>query len=55
MRLDKVTIGEFKNLRNLQVDFDEKSPEAVGDARLVAPERDGDLAIGRAASRAQKP
>ena len=29
MRLDKVTIGEFKNLRNLQVDFDEKSPYTV--------------------------
>jgi predicted ATPase len=29
MRLDKVRIGEFKNLRNLQVDFDEKSPYTV--------------------------
>lgn len=29
MRLNKVTIGEFKNLRNLQVDFDEKSPYTV--------------------------
>ncbi len=29
MRLDRVTIGEFKNLRNLQVDFDEKSPYTV--------------------------
>ena len=29
MRLDKVTIGEFKNLRNLEVDFDEKSPYTV--------------------------
>jgi predicted ATPase len=29
MRLDKVTIGEFKNLRNLRVDFDEQSPYTV--------------------------
>lgn len=29
MRLDSVTIGEFKNLRDLQVDFDEKSPYTV--------------------------
>lgn len=29
MRLDQVTIGEFKNLRDLHVDFDEKSPYTV--------------------------
>ncbi|HBO3116972.1 TPA: AAA family ATPase [Pseudomonas aeruginosa] len=29
MRLDRVTIGEFKNLRDLHVDFDEKSPYTV--------------------------
>lgn len=29
MRLDEVTIGEFKNLRNLHVDFDEGSPYTV--------------------------
>ena len=29
MRLDEVTIGEFKNLRNLHVDFDENSPYTV--------------------------
>lgn len=29
MRLDKVTISEFKNLRNLQIDFNEKSPYTV--------------------------
>lgn len=29
MRLDHVTIGEFKNLRDLHVDFDEKSPYTV--------------------------
>jgi predicted ATPase len=29
MRLDEVTIGEFKNLRDLSVDFDEGSPYTV--------------------------
>lgn len=29
MRLNEVTIGEFKNLRNLRVDFDESSPYTV--------------------------
>lgn len=29
MRLDQVTIGEFKNLRHLHIDFDEKSPYTV--------------------------
>ena len=29
MRLDQVTIGEFKNLRDLRVDFDEDSPYTV--------------------------
>jgi predicted ATPase len=29
MRLDEVTIGEFKNLKNLHVDFDENSPYSV--------------------------
>jgi predicted ATPase len=29
MRLDKLTIGEFKNLRNLYVDFDASSPYTV--------------------------
>jgi predicted ATPase len=29
MRLDEVTIGEFKNLRDLHVDFDETSPYTV--------------------------
>jgi predicted ATPase len=29
MRLDEVTIGAFKNLENLTVDFDEKSPYTV--------------------------
>ena len=29
MRLDEVTIGEFKNLRDLHVDFDEGSPYTV--------------------------
>src|ERR1700730_13580956 len=29
MRLDEVTIGEFKNLRDLHVDFDESSSYTV--------------------------
>jgi predicted ATPase len=29
MRLDEVTIGEFKNLKNLTIDFDEESPYTV--------------------------
>src|SRR4051812_11023252 len=29
MRLDEVTIGEFKNLRDLYVDFDEGTPYSV--------------------------
>lgn len=29
MRLDKVTIGEFKNLRDLNIDFDKDSPYTV--------------------------
>lgn len=29
MRLDSIHIGEFKNLKNLDVDFDEKSPYTV--------------------------
>lgn len=29
MRIDQVTIGEFKNLRDLHVDFDEESPYTV--------------------------
>ncbi|WP_454902888.1 AAA family ATPase [Variovorax gossypii] len=29
MRLDQVTIGEFKNLRDLHINFDEKSPYTV--------------------------
>ena len=29
MRLDELTIGEFKNLRDLRVDFDEGSPYTV--------------------------
>ena len=29
MRLDEVTIGEFKNLRDLRVNFDEGSPYTV--------------------------
>jgi predicted ATPase len=29
MRLDEVTIGEFKNLHDLHVDFDESSPYTV--------------------------
>ena len=29
MRLDEVTIGNFKNLRNLCVNFDESSPYTV--------------------------
>jgi len=29
MRLDEVTIEEFKNLRDLHIDFDEQSPYTV--------------------------